>query len=234
MELSQTNFDIDLDEYDTEIPWLNRIPSALYLSCVPSPNAISNSVQAALLQNSSTNKASVDLCERSDVMPDVNYPNIRWNDTFAKPKSKPKTKSVQAVKCKVEQSSFNDSSHPLHELCNKPFVCERCQKSFTKKCFLINHKRTHDTIKFNGFTKSNNIIPVQDILPPPSTLESQHGYCRRPFCETGQNRYICTICGKHFSRMRMINDHQKIHTGIGLHCCQFCPRSFTRYRCWKV
>ena len=221
MELSKTNFDIDLDQYDSEIPWLNRIPSALYLSCTPSPNAFSKNVQ-----NSRTNKAFVDLCERSNVMPDVNYPDIRrkW------------------MTGQVEQSSFNDPRHPLNEICDKPFVCEICQKAFRMKCHLSKHKKAHYKITIakpkskpqTKFHRSNNIIPIKDILPPPTILESQHGYCRRPFCETGKQRYICTICGKHFSQLRRIKDHLKIHTGIGLHCCQFCSRSFTRKDSWEV
>ena len=169
MELSETNFDIDLDLHDKLIPWLNRVPSALHLSCIPIPGLI---------------------------------------------------------KDQVEQSSFNDSSHTIKE----EFVCEICQKAFTSKCYLTTHKRTHEF----AFTRTNNIIPIQDIHPPPTDLERQQGHCQRPFCQTGQNRYICTICGKHFSSMRMIKDHQKIHTGIGLHCCRFCQKSFTNMKNWKV
>ena len=164
MELSQTNFDVDLDLHDKLIPWLNRVPSALHLSCIPS-----------------------------------------W------------------MRGHVEQSSFNDSSHTIKE----EFVCEICQKAFTRKCYLINHKRSHQ------FTFKNS-IPIQDIHPPPTALESQKGHCRRPLCQTGQNRYICTTCGKHFSSMRMIKIHQKIHTGIGLYCCRFCQKSFTFLHRWKV
>ena len=167
MELSETNFDIDLDLHDKLIPWLNRVPSALHLSCIPG-----------------------------------------------------------LARGQVEQSSFNDSSHTIKE----EFVCDICQKAFTSICILTNHKRSHEF----AFTRTNNIIPIQDIHPPPTDLERQQGHCQRPFCQTGQNRYICTICGKHFSSMRMIKDHQKIHTGIGLHFCRFCQKSFTNLQNWKV
>ena len=140
MELSKTDFDIDLDQYDTEIPWLNRIPSAPYLSCVPSPNPIFKSVQA-----------------------DV-------------------------------QSTSNDSSHPLDKLRD---ICNN----------LTTHNRTHTIAK----TKSN-IIPIQEIHP--TAFEIQQGYCQRQFGQTGKQRYICTICGKHYSLMDYLRIHQKVHTSL--------------------
>ena len=167
MELSKTNFDIDLDLYDKLIPWLN-------------PEYWSTALCEAALRSGAPGPG-------------------------------------------VEQSSFNDSSHTIKE----EFVCEICQKAFTRKCYLTNHKRSHQ------FTFINS-ISIQDIHPPPTDLENQEGYCRRPLCQTGQNRYICTICGKHFPSMKRIRCHQKIHTGIGLYRCRFCQRSFAYMHSWKV
>ena len=211
MELSKTDFDIDLDSYDTEIPWLKSISSALYLSCVPSPNDISKSVQSDHIQKSTGNKDSIDHCERNDVKT-----SIRWNWMTGQ----------------FEQFSFNDSSHPLNELCDKPFVCQICQRTFTRMCNLTSHKRTHiakpKSKPKTKFHKFNNIIPIEDIVPPPTALERQQGHCRRLFCQTETgHRYICTACGKHFSLMNYLRTHKKIHTGIGLHWCQFCQKSFT-------
>ena len=175
MELSQTNFDVDLDLYDQLIPWLNRVPSALYLSCIPS-----------------------------------------W------------------MRGQVEQSSFNDASHTRKD----EVVCDIHPSSTALESHTLKeefeyettNKRTYD-FKFN---RNNNIIPIQDIQPPPTAIERQQGYCQRPFCQTGQNRYICTICGKHFSYIGHFRIHKKIHTGIGLHCCRFCQKIFACKRNWKV
>ena len=81
---------------------------------------------------------------------------------------------------------------------------------------------------------SNNIIPKEEIVPPPTTIEKKQGYCLRPFRETGQQRYICTVCGKHYTTMYNMRQHRNIHTGSGLHCCRYCGRSFTHKHVWEV
>merc|ERR1712012_1481048 len=48
---------------------------------------------------------------------------------------------------------------------------------------------------------SNNIIPKEEIVPAPTNIERKQGYCLRPFRETGQQRYICAVCGKHYTTM---------------------------------
>ena len=81
---------------------------------------------------------------------------------------------------------------------------------------------------------SNNIIPKGDINPPPTSAERRQGYCLRPFRDTGQQRYICTVCGKHYTTMYNMRQHRNIHTGSGLHSCRYCGRSFTHKHVWEV
>ena len=81
---------------------------------------------------------------------------------------------------------------------------------------------------------SNNIIPKEEIVPAPTAIERKQGYCLRPFRETGQQRYICTVCGKHYTTMYNMRQHRNIHTGSGLHCCRYCGRSFTHKHVWEV
>ena len=81
---------------------------------------------------------------------------------------------------------------------------------------------------------SNNIISKNDISPSPTTIEKKQGYCLRPFNETGQQRYICTVCGKHYTTMYNMRQHRNIHTGSGLHSCRYCGRSFTHKHVWEV
>ena len=189
MELSKTNFDIDLDLYDKLIPCLN-------------PEYWSTALRGAALRSGASSSANcVPSTLRSSCLPS-------W------------------MTGQVEESNFNDSSHPLKE----EFVCEICQKAFTRKCYLNNHKRTHDAHHTITFTNSNNIIPIQDILPPPTDQERQQGHCQRPFYQTGNNRYICTVCGKHFSVMKNVRIHQNIHTGEKPYKCPTCPKDFANDR----
>lgn len=195
MKLSPTYFDLDLDSYDTEIPWLKSVP------CVPSPNNISKNVQSDVIQN--TKKDSYCLRERN--------PSFRWNWMTGE----------------VEQSNFDESSHPLDELldlCNKSPIgkkgkenqhaCEICQSTFARSCDLANHKRTHEPKSKLKFNKYNNVLPMQEIHP--TAHEIQQGYCIRTLCQSAKQRYVCTICGKHFSFLKNLRSHQKIHTSIGL------------------
>ena len=112
----------------------------------------------------------------------------------------------------VEQSNFNDPSHPLDKLldiCNKAlrrleekseekYACEVCQRTFARYRDLTNHQKTHTVQK---------PIPMQEIHP--NAHEIQQGYCLRTFFQTGKQRYICTTCGKHFSLYSLLlNNHQ--------------------------
>ena len=81
---------------------------------------------------------------------------------------------------------------------------------------------------------SNNIISKHDIHPPPTSAERRQGYCLRPFRDTGQQRYICCVCGKHYTTMYNMRQHRNIHTGSGLHSCRYCGRSFTHKHVWEV
>ena len=81
---------------------------------------------------------------------------------------------------------------------------------------------------------SNNIISKTEIEPAPTAVERRQGYCLRPFKETGQQRYICVVCGKHYTTMYNMRQHRNIHTGSGLHSCRYCGRSFTHKHVWEV
>ena len=55
-----------------------------------------------------------------------------------------------------------------------------------------------------------------------------------PVTDTGQQRYICVVCGKHYTTMYNMRQHRNIHTGSGLHSCRYCGRSFTHKHVWEV
>ena len=193
MELSNTNFDIDLDSYDTEIPWLKSVQI---------PNAISKSVQAVVTQNST---------EINDVQEQVEGSSI------------------------IEVLSH--SLDKLSDICNKleeHKIISKGEKGPNPQILKRKKQPKPAQTSPNKFHKYNNIIPIEEIIPPPSALERKQGHCLRPFRQTGQNRYICTNCGKHFLSKSILRIHQKIHTGIGMQFCRFCQKSFTRKNSWEV
>ena len=50
----------------------------------------------------------------------------------------------------------------------------------------------------------------------------------------GQQRFICTICGKHYTTTYNMRQHKNIHSGAGLHTCRYCGRDFTHKHVWEV
>merc|ERR1719471_1931789 len=48
-------------------------------------------------------------------------------------------------------------------------------------------------------TNSNNILALDAIYPPADKSEMKKGFMLRPVGPGGQQRYICTECGKHYT-----------------------------------
>ena len=124
------------------------------------------------------------------------------------------------------------SVHKVIQSDEKPFACEICQKTFTTKSNLTRHKkRSVHMPKPNIY---DSVITDQEIVPPPLTIERQQGYCRRRINQTQKERYICITCGKNYSTIFNIRQHMKFHTGIGLHYCRYCQKSFSHKYAWQV
>ena len=81
---------------------------------------------------------------------------------------------------------------------------------------------------------SINTIPKEEIVPPPTEIEKKKRYCLRPVRETGEHRFICTVCGKHYTTMYNIRKHRNVHTGSGLYPCGYCGRRFTHKHLLEV
>ena len=80
---------------------------------------------------------------------------------------------------------------------------------------------------------SNNVIGRHQIQPPPTDEEKKQGYCIRQFANC-QQRFICTVCGKHYTTTYNMRQHQNVHSGSGLHTCRYCGRDFTHKHVWEV
>ncbi|QQP38448.1 Zinc finger protein 62 -like protein, partial [Caligus rogercresseyi] len=80
---------------------------------------------------------------------------------------------------------------------------------------------------------SNNVINTSAINPPPNEEERTSGFCLRQL-PSGQTRFICVRCGKHYTTNYNMRQHINIHTGKGLHACRYCKRSFTHKHVCEV
>ena len=77
------------------------------------------------------------------------------------------------------------------------------------------------------------MIGRHQVQPPPTDEEKKQGYCIRQFANC-QQRFICTICGKHYTTTYNMRQHQNVHSGSGLHTCRYCRRDFTHKHVWEV
>ena len=83
-------------------------------------------------------------------------------------------------------------------------------------------------------TNSNNILALDAIYPPADKSEMKKGFMLRPVGPGGQQRYICTECGKHYTTSYNVRMHRNIHLGKNLYNCKFCNKEFSHKHVWEV
>ncbi|XP_069063910.1 zinc finger protein 684-like isoform X3 [Pleurodeles waltl] len=94
--------------------------------------------------------------------------------------------------------------------------CNECKKTFSKKKYLTEHKRTHMAVRpyqCNECVKS---------------FRRKYSLLVHKRTHTGERPYNCTICDKSFTQKGALNRHKRAHVGARPYHCNQCKKSFSQ------
>lgn len=97
----------------------------------------------------------------------------------------------------------------------KPFSCSECEKSFTKKSHFVQHQRTHTSEKPYSCSECE-----KSFINKSKLIQHQR-------IHTGERPFMCSECGKSFTEKSKLNKHIRVHTGEKPFSCSACGRSFS-------
>ncbi|XP_078502525.1 uncharacterized protein LOC144757787 [Lissotriton helveticus] len=143
-----------------------------------------------------------------------------------------------------EMRFADKATHEKTHKGERPFHCDFCEKSFTKKGHLLQHQSVHTgekpyhcTVCSKPFSQKAHLVLHQRT----HTGERPHHctVCSKPFSQkatlvrhqrthTGERPYHCTVCSKPFSRKAHLVLHRRTHTGERPYHCTVCSKRFSR------
>lgn len=125
------------------------------------------------------------------------------------------------------------------------FVCDKCDRSFSRAANLRRHQLVHTgeqpyacdqcdrRFKQLGGLRSHQLTHTGE-----RPYACDHGDCDQTFSRaanlrrhmlthTGERPYACELCDKRFSQSSALRTHQMTHTGERPFACDMCDRKFT-------
>ena len=97
---------------------------------------------------------------------------------------------------------------------DKPYQCDACGKTFSRKDHLVAHKRSH----------SGERPYTCDVCPAAFTTKSN--LTKHQLTHTDERPHTCEECGKAFRESGHLKNHMRSHTGERPYQCSDCEQSF--------
>ena len=120
---------------------------------------------------------------------------------------------VLSVKQEGEGSTISIKA-ATNLMCEKPYACSQCGKSFAWRSRLANHLRTHSGEKPYACSECGKSFAQKRYLTKHLRLHS------------GEKPFSCSQCGKSFAWRSSLTNHLRTHSGEKPYVCSQCGESF--------
>ncbi|XP_063702902.1 zinc finger protein OZF-like [Culicoides brevitarsis] len=133
----------------------------------------------------------------------------------------------------------NLTSHMAKHYEEKPFRCDKCDKSYKSRQHLQNHVIVHENKSFpcdicgRTFNRPDKVISHKRIHETNRPVfecpecQKQFNYKTALTCHmrihTGERPYKCTVCGIAFALSGNLSKHMHSHTQTKPYMCKICP-----------
>ena len=120
----------------------------------------------------------------------------------------------KTIKAEIKEDINVEFDDPLGFHCEKPFVCDICNKSYARKVHLNRHKKRHSAEKPFQCARCSKSFVRKDYL---REHEKNH---------SGERPYQCEVCKKTYKRKFHLKQHGRYHSGEKPFQCSLCDKSF--------